>query len=130
MTAFPTRAALAVPFGGLLLIAASLPAAAAGDAAAGKSVFQNVCSICHSVNPGQNKIGPSLFGVVGRKTGSVPGYSYSAANEKADITWTEANLDKYLEAPRAMIPGTKMTYGGLKDPEKRANLIAYLATLK
>ncbi|HEX2942635.1 MAG TPA: cytochrome c family protein [Rhodopila sp.] len=129
MTAFSTRAAIAVSFGGLLLTAASLPATAA-DPAAGKQVFQNVCSICHSVQPGQNKIGPTLFGVVGRKTGAVPGYSYSAANKAADITWTEANLDKYLEAPRAMIPGTKMTYGGLKDPTKRANLVAYLATLK
>ena len=68
--------------------------------------------------------------MVGRKTGSVPGYTYSPQNQAANLTWDEATLDKYLEAPRAMIPGTKMTYAGLKDAEKRANLIAYLATLK
>jgi len=102
----------------------------AGDPAAGKSVFQSTCSICHSVQPGQNKIGPTLFGVVGRKTGSVPGYTYSPPNTAANLTWDAATLDKYLEAPRAMIPGTKMTYGGQKDAAKRADLIAYLATLK
>lgn len=116
--------------GGLFLMPAGMRLAWAGDASAGKTVFTNVCSICHSVQPGQNKIGPSLFGLVGRKTGSVPGYSYSPANEAANLTWDEATLDKYLQGPRAMIPGTKMTYGGLKDATKRADLIAYLATLK
>lgn len=113
-----------------LLTALSGTAFAAGDPAAGKSVFQSTCSICHSVQPGQNKIGPGLFGIVGRKTGSVPGYTYSPQNQAANLTWDPATLDKYLEAPRTMIPGTKMTYAGLKDPQKRADLIAYLATLK
>lgn len=106
------------------------PAVAAGDAAAGKSVFSSACALCHSAAAGQNKIGPSLFGIVGRKTGSVPGYSYSPANEAANLTWDQPTLDKYLEAPRATIPGTKMAYAGVKDAAKRANLIAYLATLK
>ncbi len=105
-------------------------AAMAGDPAAGRAVFMSSCSICHSVEAGQNKIGPSLFGVVGRKTGSEPGYNYSPANEKANLTWDDATLDKYLASPRAVVPGTKMTYGGLKDDTKRANLIAYLDTLK
>lgn len=113
-----------------LLTTLSDAAFAAGDPAAGKSVFQATCSICHSVQPGQNKIGPTLFGVVGRKTGSVPGYTYSPQNQSANLTWDAATLDKYLEAPRTMIPGTKMTYAGLKDAQKRADLIAYLATLK
>lgn len=104
--------------------------AMAGDAGAGKAVFQSSCSICHSVQPSQNKIGPTLFGILGRKTGSVPGYSYSPANEAANLTWDDATLDKYLDAPRAMIPGTKMTYAGVKDAGKRADLIAYLGTLK
>ena len=59
-----------------------------------------------------------------------PGYSYSPANEAANLTWDDATLDKYLDAPRAMIPGTKMTYAGVKDAGKRADLIAYLGTLK
>jgi cytochrome c len=103
---------------------------AAGNPAAGQAVFQSSCSICHSVQPGQNKIGPTLFGVVGRKTGSVPGYTYSPPNTAANLTWDPATLDRYLEAPRTVIPGTKMTYAGLKDAAKRADLIAYLETLK
>jgi cytochrome c len=74
--------------------------------------------------------GPSLFGVMGRKTGSEAGFKYSTANQNANITWSPETLDKYLEAPRTVIPGTIMTYAGLKDPAKRADLIAYLGTLK
>jgi cytochrome c2 len=102
----------------------------AADPAAGKSVFSSVCSICHSIQPGKNGVGPSLFGVVGRKTGSVPGFHYSPANQNANLTWDTATLDKYLQGPRTVIPGTLMTYSGLKDDTKRADLIAYLATLK
>jgi cytochrome c len=116
----------------VLLLTSAVPtlAFAAGDAAAGQSVFKSTCTMCHSNQAGQNKIGPSLFGVVGRKTGSEPDYTYSPANKAANLTWDEATLDKYLESPRTVVPGTKMTYGGQKDAEKRANLIAYLATLK
>jgi cytochrome c len=116
----------------VLLLTSAVPtlAFAAGDAAAGQSVFKSTCTMCHSNQAGQNKIGPSLFGVVGRKTASVPDYTYSPANKAANLTWDEATLDKYLESPRTVVPGTKMTYGGQKDAEKRANLIAYLATLK
>ena len=125
--------AIAVVLGtaGWLLASSSItPAAAAGDPAAGKSVFQSQCSICHAAAPGRNLIGPTLFGVVGRTTGAVAGYNYSPANKGANLTWDAATLDKYLEAPRTIVPGTKMTYGGLKDAAKRADLIAYLATLK
>ena len=104
--------------------------AKAADPGAGKSVFNSYCSICHSVQPGKNMVGPSLFGVVGRKSGSVPGFRYSPANQSANITWDQATLDKYLQSPRSVIPGTIMTYAGLKDDTKRADLIAYLATLK
>jgi cytochrome c2 len=123
---FPCIAAAA----GITLLSVTFDPAAAADPVAGKAVFQSVCSICHSAQGGQNKIGPSLFGVVGRKTGSEPGYNYSPANKDANLTWDEATLDKYLEAPRTVMPGTKMTYAGLKDAGKRADLIAYLATLK
>ena len=102
----------------------------AADPAAGKAVFGSVCSICHSAQPGKNGVGPSLSGVVGRKTGSVATFHYSTANQNANLTWDEATLDKYLQSPRAIVPGTIMTYAGLKDDTKRADLIAYLATLK
>ena len=115
---------------GVLLASGFGSAAMAADAGAGKTVFQGSCSICHSAQPGQDKIGPTLFGLVGRKTGAEPGYNYSPANQAANLTWDVATLDKYLQGPRAMIPGTKMTFAGVKDDEKRANLIAYLATLK
>jgi cytochrome c len=130
MTQRQARAAFttAAVFGCLLM---ALPGSAlAGDPAAGKAVFGTSCGICHTVKPGDNKIGPTLFGVVGRKTGAVPDYTYSAANVAANITWTDAELDKYLEAPRAVVPGTKMAYAGVKDATKRADLIAYLDTVK
>ncbi|HVC60528.1 MAG TPA: c-type cytochrome [Acetobacteraceae bacterium] len=104
--------------------------ARAADAAAGKQVFQSQCAICHSDQAGQNKIGPSLFGVVGRHTGSEAGYDYSVANKNANLVWTPDVLEKYLDDPQKVVPGTKMPYAGLKNATKRANLIAFLATLK
>jgi cytochrome c len=102
----------------------------AADATAGQAVFKTQCGICHSPLEGKNMVGPTLFGVVGRKSGSVEGFHYSAANKGAGITWTADVLDKYLAAPREVVPGTIMTYAGLKDDTKRADLIAYLATLR
>lgn len=104
--------------------------ARAGDATAGKAVFRSQCAMCHSDKPDVNKIGPSLFGVVGRKTGSVPGYNYSTANKNSNITWTPQELDTYLQGPRKLIPGTKMPYAGLFNATKRQNLISFLETLK
>jgi cytochrome c len=108
---------------------AALPARAA-DPDAGRATFRSACSLCHSDQPGVTKTGPTLFGLVGRKTGAVPGYAYSVGNQNANLTWDAATLDKYLESPRTVVPGTKMTYAGLKDPTKRLDLIAYLSTLK
>ena len=96
-----------------------------GDAVAGKAVF-TACKTCHVITPGQNRIGPSLYGVVGRTAGSVPGFSYSAANKGSHIVRTEPVLYQYLISPQAYVPGTKMTYPGLKDAKKRADVIAYL----
>ena len=98
-----------------------------GDAAAGEKAFA-VCKTCHAVEAGKNMVGPSLHAIQGRKSGSIPGYSYSAANKNSGITWTNEKLFQYLEAPQRIIPGTKMTYTGLKDPQKRADVIAYLDT--
>ncbi|MGI4881277.1 MAG: c-type cytochrome [Janthinobacterium lividum] len=126
-------AAVAVTMAGTAAFAAPPPlppgtpayASLKGDATAGKAVF-SVCKTCHVITPGQNRIGPSLYGVVGRPSGSVPGYTYSAANKNSHIVWTEPVLYEYLLAPQKYVPGTKMTYAGLKDAQKRADVIAYL----
>jgi len=111
------------------LLAGIATAASAADPAAGEKIFKAQCGICHSPVAGKNVIGPSLFGVVGRKAGSVPGFLYSSANQNSGITWDNAILDKYLTNPREVVPGTKMTYADLKDDAQRADVIAYLDTL-
>lgn len=100
-----------------------------GDPVKGAKDFV-VCKACHSVEKGVNKIGPSLWGVVGRKSGSIPGFRYSPANKAGHIVWTPDVLFTYLANPKKMVPGTYMTYAGMADPQKRANVIAYLGTLK
>ena len=105
----------------------SAPAMAAGDAATGAIVF-NQCKVCHVAEKGVNRVGPSLWGVVGRKSGSVVGYNYSKANKESGLIWTVAQLDTYLEAPQKVVKGTKMAFAGLKKPEDRANVIAFLKT--
>ncbi|HCB74955.1 c-type cytochrome [Sphingomonas yantingensis] len=99
-----------------------------GDAAKGKTDFAT-CSTCHAVEAGVNKIGPSLHAVVGRKAGSVAGYSYSTANKNSGITWTEDKLFQYLQNPQRVVPGTKMAFAGWSDAQKRADVIAYLKTI-
>jgi cytochrome c len=113
-----------------MFVVVSPIAGRAADPDAGQKVFKTQCGICHSPLPGKNMVGPSLFGVVGRKSGSIEGFHYSAANRAAEITWTPEILDKYLTAPREVVPGTIMTYAGLKDDAKRADLIAWLETLR
>lgn len=113
----------------LILATASVPVWAA-DPVAGAAVFKSQCAACHSPAAGKNLVGPSLAGLVGRTTGQVAGFHYSAANKAAALTLDPATLDLYLTDPRKVIPGTIMTYAGLKDDAKRANLIAYLTTLK
>jgi cytochrome c len=120
-----------------LFVAASVLASAAaltsparaGDPEAGKQVFKSICNLCHEAVQGKNRVGPSLYGVVGRHSGVVPGFNYSDANKGSGITWTVEVLNKYIASPQQMVPGTKMTYAGLKDDQKRADLIAYLSTL-
>jgi cytochrome c len=112
-----------------LLLAGSATAALAADPAAGEKIFKAQCGICHPVLAGENRIGPTLFGVVGRPAGSVPGFNYTADHKKLGVIWDAATLDKYLTNPRAMVPDTSMVYAGLKDDAKRADLVAYLETL-
>jgi cytochrome c len=110
---------------------AAAPAAAVtfasltGDAAKGQKVFAQ-CMACHSIKDGENRVGPSLHGIIGRTSGQVAGFSYSAANKASGIVWAKEKLYDYLEAPQKMIPGTKMTFAGLKAAQDRADVIAYL----
>lgn len=100
---------------------------AKANAAHGEQVFVQ-CKTCHVAEKGQNRVGPSLWGVVGRHSGSIEGYAYSAANKNSGITWSEDKLFEYLEAPQKVVPGTKMAFAGLKNPQDRADVIAYLKT--
>lgn len=99
-----------------------------GDAGKGEKIFAQ-CKACHAVGEGQNRVGPTLYGVVGRRAGTVPGYNYSQANKDSGAIWTEDTLFRYLEAPQKFIPGTKMAFPGLKQAQDRADVIAYLRTL-
>jgi cytochrome c len=109
--------------------AASAQDLPAGDAAAGKTVFQK-CSACHAVGPDAvNKAGPVLNGIVGQKAGEMPAdYPFSDAMKNSGLTWDEATLAAYLKSPRKVVPGTKMTFAGLPRAQDIANVIAYLKT--
>ena len=110
------------------LVLGANPAPAA-DVDAGKVAFKK-CALCHTTEAGKNKIGPSLFGVVGRKSGNVDNFSYSEAMKNFDHTWDAETLDTYLADPRTVVPGTKMIFPGIKDKSEREDVIAYLETLK
>ncbi|QIG54705.1 cytochrome c family protein [Altererythrobacter sp. BO-6] len=98
-----------------------------GDAAAGEKVFMQ-CASCHVVEPGVNRVGPSLAGIIGRAAGTVEGFNYTDANKNSGITWTPEKMFQYLENPQRVIPGTRMAFAGLKNGQDRANVIAYLQT--
>ena len=109
----------------------SASASAAGDVAHGEQVFRQ-CKVCHAVGPGAKAgVGPEQNNLIGSKAGSRPGYNYSPAMKKAGeggLVWTEENLNKYLENPKGLVPGTKMIFPGLKNPKDREDVIAYLKT--
>jgi cytochrome c len=107
-------------------LAGTMGAASAQDAVLGEKVFLK-CRACHQIGEGaKDAVGPVLNGVVGRKAGTYPGYSYSDANKNSGITWDEASLKEYLKNPRAKVPGTKMIFPGLPKEEDIDNVIAYL----
>jgi cytochrome c len=102
---------------------------AQASASKGERVF-NKCKACHQLEDGANGVGPHLYSVVDRNVGVVDGYAYSGSMVKVAEVWSPENLNGFLENPREYAPGTKMSFSGLSKPEDRANLIAYLATIK
>jgi cytochrome c len=117
--------AKAITFAGLIACSFALPAAAQ-DLAAGERSW-NKCRACHQLGEGaKNLVGPQLNGLFGRHSGSVEGYSYSAANKNSGIDWNEATFAEYIKDPRARIPGTKMIFAGIKNEKEIADLTAFL----
>jgi cytochrome c len=110
-----------------IAIAAASCTAAAQDATKGEQVF-NMCRPCHAIGPdATNMLGPELNGLDGRHTGSVADYSYSDANKKSGIVWSEATFKQYIKDPQAMVPGTKMFFAGIKNQQEIDDLWAYVS---
>ena len=101
----------------------------AQDAAAGKTVFGQQCAACHATTD-SNGIGPGLKGIAGRKVGSGANFRYSSAMKEVAYSWDAKTLDAFLEAPSKAIPGSAMPFAGLSDGKQRADVIAYMQTLK
>lgn len=128
----------AVPVASLRIISAQLSgllghghhAQAEDDAGRGADVFAQECAGCHSVKENKNKMGPSLFAVVGRHCGSIPDFACSDALKQAEFTWTPSQLDAYITKPQQAVPGVKVPYGGLNDGKARTDLIAYLTSIR
>jgi len=99
--------------------------AQAADLAEGEKVFKK-CKACHTLEEGKKKVGPSLFGIVGKPSASMEGFKYSSAMKESGLTWDEATLDAYLENPRKFLKGNRMAFPGLKKTEDRENVIAYI----
>ncbi|MFN3076150.1 MAG: c-type cytochrome [Alphaproteobacteria bacterium] len=118
---------------GAVVLVLSTPAAGQpvdGEAGEGKRIFA-ACRGCHEASPaGANRTGPNLWGVVGRSVGSASGFAYSSALKGLGGAWDASRLDRFIAAPAAEVPGTRMTYPGLKDAARRADVVAYLATLR
>jgi cytochrome c len=98
-----------------------------GAAREAQLAFNNHCRTCHVTAEGDNRLGPSLYHIIGREAGSAPGFGYSSAMQNADIVWDAQTLDRYIENPDAVVPGNNMKpFTGITDPEERAKIIAHL----
>ena len=109
----------------LLASLASATAVSAEDIKAGKKVFKK-CKACHTLKPGDSRVGPTLYNVVGAPSGAAEGFRYSSAMTDAGFVWDEATLAAFLAKPKDVVPGTSMTFAGLKKEDDILNLIAYL----
>ncbi|MDB5994094.1 MAG: cytochrome c family protein [Pseudomonas sp.] len=113
------------------LMVNALPVMAAGDAEAGGKLFTRICGGCHQVGESARaSFGPQLNGIFGRLSGSTADYQYSDAMKSAGIVWTRETLTAYLEAPKKVVPGTRMIFWGLSDPQKVEDVLAYLQTFQ
>ena len=115
----------------LMVLLSSTPSAgqeaAGGGEEAGQLAFNNACRTCHTVKEGDNRLGPNLHAIIGRKAGSLPGYSFSSPLAQSGIVWDEANLDRFIENPDSVAPGNNMKpYTGITNPDERAKIVAYL----
>ena len=122
---FVARKGLAWSLIAVALLAPGM-SSANGDVKAGAKVFADECSECHSMKEGRNRKGPSIFGVVGRKAGTLSDYDYSDSIRRSGIVWTDERLDSYLASPNKVVPGGKMRYDGLSNANARRDLLAYL----
>jgi cytochrome c len=106
------------------------PALPDAEAAAGQLVFNNACRTCHTTKESDNRLGPHLYKIVGRKAGALPNYSYSSAMKNADFVWDEAKLNRFIANPDDIVPGNKMKpYGGLASADDRAKVVTFLRSL-
>jgi cytochrome c len=116
----------------VLAVSLALPIAAqaGGNAVQGKTYFSR-CAICHSNTKGApNRIGPNLFGIVGRHAAAMPNFFYSGAMKRSNITWTPDKLKAYIKRPQGLVPGNRMSFAGVSNAGQVDDLVAYLATLK
>ena len=121
------KACFAAAISVALICAAGTVAAQSGDAEKGERLFNQQCKTCHTVDKGgRNGIGPNLFGLLGRKAGTIEGFSVSDALKKSAIVWDDKSLADYLKDPKGKVPDGKMIYAGLKRPEQLDDMIAYL----
>jgi cytochrome c len=119
-------------FSTLALLASFAPTLAAEEQGAdGQIAFNNACRTCHSFKPDDNRLGPTLHGIVGRKAGSIEGFAFSPSMKASGITWDEATLDKFISDPNQVVSGNKMQpFGGIADAGDRKKIVDYLKTLK
>jgi cytochrome c len=114
-----------------LVVMGSVAAADADTGGDNQMAFNNACRTCHSFKEGDNRLGPSLHGIIGRKSGSLDGFAYSSAMKSAGITWDEATLDKFIANPDQVVSGNGMKpFTGISDAKQRGEIITFLKTLK
>ena len=106
-----------------------MSSSARADMEIGQGIFKRYCSVCHSLEPGRNKFGPSLSGVVGRKAASIEGFDYSDAFRKLSVVWSADTLDVYLSGPQKFAPGTRMMFPGIANADDRRSVVEYLASV-